>query len=201
MVTKRNPAPQAAGRASEAFCVVAERSEDTQATSYFQPTTFCVAALAFDARMKRAAGAYAIAFSEHPEAITATELPGRGDCVDEAILADRLAQMRPDVAVTIDVVASGDLESPVARCRRVCAHRTVVGVLAALEIPVRFVAPVDWKHFFDLSPDKDRTRAKALQLWPARRDLFGRRRHRARAEAALAARYLAERIVNEGGAQ
>jgi hypothetical protein len=34
--TKRNPVPRAAGRASELFCLAAERSEDTQALRVFQ---------------------------------------------------------------------------------------------------------------------------------------------------------------------
>jgi hypothetical protein len=34
--TKGNPAPRRTGRASEAFCSAAERSEDNQARVYFQ---------------------------------------------------------------------------------------------------------------------------------------------------------------------
>ncbi len=40
-----------------------------------------------------------------------------------------------------------------------------------------------------------------LRLWPARADLFARKRDHNRAEAALIARYGAERIVNCGGGQ
>jgi hypothetical protein len=43
---KRNPASQAAGRASEVFCLAAERAEGTQAPLRFQASIVAVSALA-----------------------------------------------------------------------------------------------------------------------------------------------------------
>jgi crossover junction endodeoxyribonuclease RuvC len=81
------------------------------------------------------------------------------------------------------------------------AYGIAIGVVAALKIPVHFVTPAAWKRHFNLSADKEASRARALQLWPARADLFARKRDHNRAEAALLARYAAERIVNGGGGQ
>ena len=79
------------------------------------------------------------------------------------------------------------------------AYGVVIGVVAALKIPVHFVAPSVWKRHFGLSADKEEARARALQYWPERAELFARKKDHGRAEAALLARYAAERIVNGGG--
>src|SRR5262245_30801008 len=66
------------------------------------------------------------------------------------------------------------------------------GVVATLRIPMRLVAPTTWKKHFQLGPDKELSRARALQLWPACAELFALKKHHGRAEAALIARYFVE---------
>jgi crossover junction endodeoxyribonuclease RuvC len=75
----------------------------------------------------------------------------------------------------------------------------VRGVIAAAGIPLHLVSPAKWKRAYGLDADKEKSRALALRLWPARADLFGRKRDHGRAEAALIARYGAERIISAGG--
>lgn len=64
----------------------------------------------------------------------------------------------------------------------------VEGVLAASLIPMMWVAPGIWKRHFRLSGDKEASRQRAIERWPAGADRYFRRKadHGA-AEAALIA--------------
>jgi crossover junction endodeoxyribonuclease RuvC len=75
----------------------------------------------------------------------------------------------------------------------------VRGVVAASGVPLHLVSPSKWKRLFGLDADKERSRALALRLWPARSDLFGPKKDHGRAEAALLARYAAATIAKGGG--
>ena len=76
------------------------------------------------------------------------------------------------------------------------SYRAAVGVLAALNIPVHLVSPTKWKHHFGLDSHKEKS--LALRLWPDRADLFCGNNDHGKAEAALLARYAADRILCEG---
>ncbi len=65
----------------------------------------------------------------------------------------------------------------------------IIGVIEALKIPVEWVTPTLWKKDLRLSSDKEQSRARALELWPDRADLFRRKMDHGRAEAALIALY------------
>jgi crossover junction endodeoxyribonuclease RuvC len=65
----------------------------------------------------------------------------------------------------------------------------VIGVLAALDVPFTFVAPVVWKRAFGVPAAKDGARARASQLMPAAAHHWTRVRDDGRAEAALIAYY------------
>jgi crossover junction endodeoxyribonuclease RuvC len=70
------------------------------------------------------------------------------------------------------------------------ATGTVMGVLAALEIPVINVLPGTWKKRSGIiGKDKDGSRSKAIQLWPAWRELDKKGAGQAYADAAMIARY------------
>jgi crossover junction endodeoxyribonuclease RuvC len=60
-------------------------------------------------------------------------------------------------------------------------------VLACLGIPARLVAPAEWKKSYRLDSDKERARARAIELFPGA-DLTRKADHN-RAEALLLARY------------
>ena len=67
---------------------------------------------------------------------------------------------------------------------------TVVGVMAALGISHTLVTPQAWKKAAGLiGSDKDAARARAIQLWPAWRELDKKGAGQALADAALIARY------------
>ncbi len=61
------------------------------------------------------------------------------------------------------------------------------GVLAAKGISVKIVSPGAWKRAYGLDSDKERARARAMELYPAAS--LSRKRDHGRAEAILLARY------------
>lgn len=61
------------------------------------------------------------------------------------------------------------------------------GVALGADIPVAYVSPARWKGALRLNKDKERSRARAIELWPAQSHLFKRKKDEARAEAALIA--------------
>lgn len=72
------------------------------------------------------------------------------------------------------------------------AYGTLIGALQWLEIPFREVRPDKWKPAMDLTKDKNLSRDKAAQAFPAQADLFRRVKDDGRAEAALLAIYAAD---------
>jgi len=138
-------------------------------------------------------------FTEHPNNISAEDGPQVDGQVDGATLAARLTVMRPDMAI-IERVASMPGQGVSSTFKFGCAFGIIQGVVAALQIPTHFVAPGKWKKHFGLSSDKEECRARALQYWPSRSELFARKKDHNRAEAALIAGYAAECLIH-GGAQ
>ncbi len=144
-------------------------------------------------------GAFAFYFPTQG-AITADPMPVAGGDIDAATLAARIAQMRPDLAI-VEHVASRPGQGVSSVFKFGCGFGMVRGVIAASGVPLHLVSPAKWKRHFGLDSDKEKSRALALRLWPGRSDLFGRKRDHGRAEAALLARFAAERIVNGGVGQ
>ena len=132
------------------------------------------------------------------DAITAEDMPIVSGDVDAATLVARIAQMRPDIAV-VELVASRPGRAWPACSSLALASAWSARVIAAGGVPMHLVTPAKWKRHFNLDADKEKSRALALRFWPARSDLFGRKKDHGRAEAALLARYAAERIGNGGG--
>jgi crossover junction endodeoxyribonuclease RuvC len=68
--------------------------------------------------------------------------------------------------------------------------RAVGAIEACCEIPLTIIEPTAWKTFHHLhGKDKEGSRQRALQLFPAAHELFARKRDHGRAEAALIALY------------
>jgi len=61
--------------------------------------------------------------------------------------------------------------------------------MAALGVPVTFIAPAAWKRQVGIKPGKegakDAARSEAIRRWPAQAALFARAKDEGRAEAAL----------------
>ena len=77
------------------------------------------------------------------------------------------------------------------------AHRfgraigVVEGVLGDQSISIRRVTPAAWKKAAGIrtGADKEASRRRAIELWPAHADAFARKKDHGRAEAALVARH------------
>jgi crossover junction endodeoxyribonuclease RuvC len=133
----------------------------------------------------------AFRLAAEPQRISAEDLPTVAGQVDAAGFAARLEQMRPDVIV-IEKVGSMPGQGVSSTFKFGVAFGLIQGVVAALKIETHFVAPAVWKKHFRIGADKEEARRVALQLWPDRSDLFGRKKDHNRAEAALIARYFSE---------
>jgi Holliday junction resolvasome RuvABC endonuclease subunit len=69
-------------------------------------------------------------------------------------------------------------------------HGIVLGALGALHVPYQLVTPNRWKKAQRVTADKDTSRMRACELWPAHADKFKRKKDNGRAEAALIAHWL-----------
>ncbi len=148
-------------------------------------------------------GAIAFYFTDHPSTVSAEDVPVVDGQIDGATLAARVEIMRPDMAI-IERVGSMPGQGVASTFKFGAAYGIAQGVIAALKIPVHFVTPGKWKKHYGLSAEKEDARGRALQLWPARSELFARKKDHGRAEAALIARFGAETIpaaglMREGG--
>lgn len=135
-------------------------------------------------------GALAFYFTDQPSLITAEDVPVAGGEIDVATLAQRLAQMRPDVCF-VERVGAMPKQGVASTFKFGMAFGMVRGVVAAAGIPMHLVTPPVWKKHFRLDSDKEKARALALRLWPSS-TCFGRKKDHGRAEAALLARYGSE---------
>jgi len=139
-------------------------------------------------------GALAFYFAGH-DRISAEDMPVVAGDIDAATLAARLAQMKPDLAI-VECVGAMPGQGVSSTFKFGCGYGIVRGVIAASGIPMRLVSPAKWKRSYGLDADKEKSRAIALRLWPSRTDLFSRKKDHGRAEAALIARYGAEKFVD-----
>jgi len=138
-------------------------------------------------------GAIAFYFASYDK-ITVEDMPVANGDVDAATLAERLRQMLPTVAI-VEGVHSMPKQGVASSFKFGKGYGTVLGVIAALGVPTHIVAPTAWKKHFRLSSDKDASRALALRYWPDRSEMFKRAKDSDRAEAALIARFYAEKVL------
>jgi crossover junction endodeoxyribonuclease RuvC len=75
------------------------------------------------------------------------------------------------------------------------SYGCIRGVLGAYQIPVEIVTPQTWKRHFRLDSDKERSRAKAIELFPSA--ALARKKDHGRAEALLLAKYLMDSKVRK----
>ena len=64
------------------------------------------------------------------------------------------------------------------------SYGVILGVLAASEIPVKFITPQEWKRRFNLiGTKKDAAREKIIHMLPKHKELFRLKKHVDRADA------------------
>ena len=117
-----------------------------------------------------------------------TYIVGKSNRVNGAAVASFINKSKIDRAV-IELVHSMPGQGVTSSFTFGHAFGTVMGVLAALEIPVSGISPQEWKKRANLiGKDKDAARSRALELWPHWRALDKKGEGQAMADAALIAR-------------
>jgi len=108
--------------------------------------------------------------------------------IDASLVSRLIREIGPSLAIIEDVhsMPGQGLSSTFSFGR---SAGVVDGVLAALEVPVRFVDPRAWKKAYRLSASKEDSRRAAIEMWPKHAHLFERAKDHGRAEAALIARW------------
>jgi crossover junction endodeoxyribonuclease RuvC len=116
--------------------------------------------------------------------------------IDAANLADLIRAHAPYTFAMVELVNSWPKQGVASTFRFGASYGTILGVIGALAIPVRHVSPVKWKKALGLNNDGETSRARAIDTWPTRADLFARKRDHNRAEAVLLGLYgLKDRVV------
>lgn len=136
-------------------------------------------------------GAIAFYFPVAPDRVSVEDVPTVDGQIDAATLAKRIAQMAPAMAI-VEAVHAMPKQGVSSSFNFEKSFGVVIGVVAAVEIPIHLVTPGKWKRHFGLSADKETSRARALQMFPATSEHFARKRDHGRAEAALLALYGAQ---------
>lgn len=138
-------------------------------------------------------GAIAFYWPASPHRVLAEDFPVVGGRLDVVALANRIRQLAPDLAV-IEAVAAMPGQGVSSTFKFGRATGVLDGILGTLLIPSRSASPTVWKKHWRLDKDKEKSRALAIQLFPACATHFSRKKDHNRAEAALIARYGAEVI-------
>ena len=183
----KNPAPLAAGRAPNSFCLAAEQSEDSQIPAVNQASI-----LGIDIGSK---GAIAL-LTPNGELLDAVEMPCLNDGpagrrnVNGPLLAEIIAKAHASSAY-VELVGARPGEGAVGAFAFGRSRGVVEGVLAALGIRVTHISPASWKRAIGIPVGregaKDAARSEALRRWPNKAALFARKCDDGKAEAALIA--------------
>lgn len=113
------------------------------------------------------------------------------DMVDPAVFAALVDRIKPGVAV-VERVNAFPKQGVASSFRFGVAYGMIQGVLAGAYVPIRLVSPTLWKKHFRLGPDKEKSRALAIQCFPLAAKFLSRKRDVGRAEALLMALWQVE---------
>lgn len=104
--------------------------------------------------------------------------------IDAHLLADWLERARP-AHVFVEAVGAmpGQGTSSVFAFGK--GYGVIIGILAALDLPVTLVPPQRWKRALGVKADKDAARARASQLMPSAAHHWPLKKHDGRAESAM----------------
>ena len=141
-------------------------------------------------------GAVAAYDGERIEAVidmpTMTRLHGKGNQVDPYTLATALIDLCAgrEATAVLEAVSAMPGQGVTSTFHFGESVGVVLGVLGALQIPVRMVTPAKWKKAAGLlGRDKDAARTLAIQLHPEVADQLARKKDTGRADAVGIARF------------
>ena len=124
--------------------------------------------VAFDPGISGAAAFHAV---ETGHLLKAEDLPVVAGQVDAVSLANRLSEMKP-VAAFVERVSAMPKQGVSSTFKFGQANSVLIGILAALHVPMHFITPSIWKRHYGLDADKEKSRLKPLQLFPEFGGLF-----------------------------
>jgi hypothetical protein len=142
-------------------------------------------------------GAYALLDTETDELVYARDLPTVEEQhgkktrsnISAALFHDALVE-GPKISYAIVELTSASPQMGVVSAFRMGQSLAVVtSVLQCSGIRTILVRPNIWKKAMGLTPDKEVSRARAIELWPDQSSLFARKLDHNRAESALLAEY------------
>ena len=123
---------------------------------------------------------------------TMTRLHGKGQQIDPYNLASALLDLRAgrEASAVLEAVSAMPGQGVSSTFRFGESVGVVLGVLGALQLPIRMVTPAKWKKAAGLlGRDKDAARTLAIQLHPEVADQLARKKDTGRADAVGIARF------------
>ena len=123
---------------------------------------------------------------------TMTRLHGQGQQVDPYTLTTAIIDLRAgrDAVAIIEAVSARPGQGVSSMFRFGESVGVVLGVLGALQMPVRWVTPQRWKKAAGIvGKDKDAARSLAIQLHPEVADMLTRKKDCGRGDSILIARF------------
>ena len=123
---------------------------------------------------------------------TMTRLHGQGQQVDPYTLTTAILDLRAgrDAVAIVEAVAARPGQGVSSMFRFGESVGVVLGVLGALQMPIRWVTPQRWKKAAGIvGKDKDAARSLAIQLHPEVADMLTRKKDCGRADSILIARF------------
>lgn len=134
-------------------------------------------------------GALAFIFQNEPNRVAIEDMPVADGDICAPLLSSLIRKYAPSYAV-IEFVASMPGQGVASTFKFGKSYGQAIGVLGSHNVPLHYVTPSKWKSRFNLlKTDKEASRNKALQLFPACAASFSRKKDHNRADAALIAKY------------
>ena len=114
---------------------------------------------------------------------------GAGERVDVAAVCTWIRQHKPTMAL-IERAQAMPRQGASSGFKYGRAVGALEAAIVTCEVPIEIIEPTAWKRFFRLpGKDKELSRQRAIQLFPAAHAMLARKRDHGRAEAALIAFY------------
>jgi len=142
-------------------------------------------------------GALAFYYLDKRDGVIVEDMPLVDGTISSVLLAQLIKDHAPSIAMVENVTgnAGGKVGSKQSMFTFGRAFGQVLGVLGALQIEMHLETPAKWKAYFRLGKDKEESRKRAIDRFPASAaKYFARKADHNRAEAALIARYAAETL-------
>ena len=133
-------------------------------------------------------GAIAFFDPHQRDRVEVFDLPNVAGVIDGRNLRGIVQRFSPNRAVLEDV-HSMPKQGVASTFKFGRAFGTTIGVLECLGLSTTYVSPSKWKRHYGLDSDAEKSRRRALDLFPQSVDLFSRKKDHNRAEAALIARW------------